>query len=320
MTWKKKRILPVFVVLILLAFPFLVSQFTVQIGITTIIYSILGLAFALSMKVGLPRMDIAAWWGFGAYTSAVLMKAGVSFWLTALIGPVLAVIAGLFFFSICLPRGMMAFFVFCMILSIAFYQVFGSVPVLGGWGGITGLPAPMIGSHELVTKTELYYLCLALLVFNIVVYYLLYTSKTGRAWNAIGSSLKLSSSIGINVVKYRMVNVLIGNFFIALAGSFFVGYYRAVMPAIFSFQAGLFILIYLIVGGFSYSIAGPIFGALIVNFMPEYFRFTREYQSIVTSIIVILILMFLPMGILGWFNLKAKTWLVRRKWYPEVLR
>ncbi len=317
---KKKKISGVIIIVILLVFPLIVSAFTVQVAITTIIYAMLGLAFALSMKVGLPRMDVAAWWGVGGYTTALLMKAGMSFWLTALIGALIAVILGLFIFSMCLPRGMMAFFIFCMIISIAFYQVFGSVPLFGGWGGITGLPAPAIGSFEIIAKRDLYYLGLILLGLNMLVYYLLYTSRIGRAWNAIGSSLKLSRSIGINVVKYRMANVLIGNFFIALAGSFFVGYYRAAIPSIFSFQAGLFVIIYLIVGGSSYSIAGPIFGAIAVNFLPEYFRFTREYQSIITSAIVILILMFLPMGILGWLNFKAKPWLIRQKWFPGRIK
>jgi branched-chain amino acid transport system permease protein len=316
MSGKRKKILGGLTIVILLVFPLLVGAFTIQVAITTIIYGILGLAFALSMKVGLPRMDVAAWWGVGGYTTALLMKAGVSFWLTMLIGGLIAVILGLLFFSICLPRGMMAFFVFCMILSIAFYQMFGSVPVFGGWGGITGLAAPTIGSYELISKRELYYIGLVLLGVNILVYYMLYTSRIGRAWNAIGSSLKLSRSVGINVVRYRMANVLIGNFFIAVAGSFFVGYYRAAMPTIFSFQAGLFVIIYLVVGGSTYSIAGPIFGALVVNFLPEYFRFTREYQSIVTSAIVIIILMFLPMGILGWINLKVKPWMIKQKWYP----
>jgi branched-chain amino acid transport system permease protein len=315
---RTNRALKVLVVIVLLVFPLLVSAFTVQVAITTIIYAMLGLAFALSMKVGLPRMDVAAWWGVGGYTTALLLKAGMSFWFAMLISGVVAVILGLIFFSICIPRGMMAFFIFCMILSMAFYQAFGSVPIFGGWGGITGLPAPSIGSYQFIAKRDLYYLGLVLLGINCLVYYLLYNSRIGRAWNAIGSSLKLSRSLGINVVKYRMANVLIGNFFIALAGSFFIGYYRAAMPTIFSFQAGLFVLIYLIVGGFMFSISGPIVGALVVNFIPEYFRFAREYQSIVTSAVVILLLMYLPMGILGWLKLKVRPWLVRRGWFPGL--
>jgi branched-chain amino acid transport system permease protein len=298
------------VVILLIVFPLFTNPYTVQVAITTLTYSMLGLAFAFSMRVGLPRMDVAAWWGVGGYTTALLMvKVGMNFWLTALIGGIIAVIIGALVFSIAIPRGMMAFFIFCMVLSLAFYQMYGTVSLFGGWSGIVNVPVPTIGSFEFVAKRDIYYLGLFFLALNGVVYYLLYNSKIGRAWNAIGSSLRLARSLGIDVVRYRMVNVLIGNFFIALAGSFFVAYYRAAFPAIFSFQAGLNVMVYLIVGGFSYSLAGPILGALIATFVPEYLRVEAQYQVIFTSAIVILILMFLPFGVLGWIDQKARPWL-----------
>jgi branched-chain amino acid transport system permease protein len=310
-------------VLLLIAFPLLVNPYTVQVAITTITYSMLGLAFAFSMRVGLPRMDIGAWWGVGGYTTALLMKTGMSFWLTALIGGIIAVILGFLLFSIALPRGMMAFFIFCMVLSMAFYQMFGSVPLFGGWGGILDVPAPTIGSFTFINKPELYYMGLFFLALTLVVYYLLYNSKIGRAWAAISSSLKLARSVGIGVVRYRMANVLIGNFFIALAGSFFVAYYRAAMPTIFSFQAGIIVMVYLIIGGFMHFLTGPILGALIATFIPEFvskFKGYIEYQSIAIAVVVVLILMFLPLGILGWVDQRVKPWLYRRKWYWRISR
>ena len=308
------------VVILLIIFPLFSNAYTVQVAITTITYSILGLAFAFSMRVGLPRMDIAAWWGVGGYTTAILMKDGMSFWLTALIGGLIAVIIGAIVFSIAIPRGMMAFFIFCMVLSMAFYQIYGTVKFFGGWSGIVNVPVPTIGAFEFIAKRDIYYMGLFFLVLNGVVYYLLYNSKIGRAWNAIGSGLKLARSLGIDVVKYRMANVLIGNFFIAVAGSYFVGYYRAAFPSIFSFAAGLNVMVYLIVGGFSYSLAGPILGALIATFVPEYLRVKAEYQVIFTSAIVILILMFLPFGVIGWVDQKVRPWLSSQKWYSRATK
>jgi branched-chain amino acid transport system permease protein len=309
------------VVALLIVFPFLTSgnTYTVQVAITTITYSMLGLGFALSMKVGLPRMDIAAWWGVGAYTTAILMKDGLSFWLTALIGGIIAVIVGGIVFSIAIPRGMMAFFIFCMVLSMAFYQMYGTVDFFGRWSGIVNVPVPTIGSFEFVSKQSLYYMGLGFLILTVVVYYLLYKSKIGRAWSAIGSSLGLARSLGIDVVKYRMTNVLIGNFFIALAGSYFVAYYRAAVPAVFSFAAGLNVMVYLIIGGFTYSLSGPILGALIATFIPEYLRVESEYQTIFSSAIVVLILMFLPQGLLGLLDRKVRPWFLRQKWAARFI-
>jgi len=307
------------VVILLIVFPLVGNPYTIQVAVTTITYSMLGLGFALSMKVGLPRMDVAAWWGVGGYTTAILMKHGVPFWGTALIGGLIAVIVGGIVFSVAIPRGMMAFFIFCMVLSMAFYQMYGTVKFFGGWSGIVNVPLPAIGSFKFISKQSLYYMGLGFLFLNVVVYYLLYRSKIGRAWNAIGSSLGLARSLGIDVVKYRMANVLIGNFFIALAGSYFVAYYRAAVPGVFSFAAGLNVMVYLIIGGFTYSLSGPILGALIATFIPEYLRVESQYQTIFSSAIVILILMFLPQGLLGLLDRKIRPWFLRQKWSTRLI-
>jgi branched-chain amino acid transport system permease protein len=304
--------------LILLTLPMYASPYMTQIAITTITYSMLGLAFALGMRVGLPRLDLAAWWGIGGYTTALMMKAGVSFWVTVLAGGIIAVILGWLLFSLALPRGMIAFFTFCMVLSMAIYQVFGSVKLFGGWGGLTSVPAPTIFSLVIDSQLEVYYLGLFFLVITVTIYYLLYHSRIGRAWGAISSSLKLAQSVGVNVVRYRLANVLIGNFLIAVAGSFFVAYYRAAIPSIFSFQAGVNTIVFLFIGGFGHSLIGPILGAIIATFIPEYFRFAQTLQSIAAAVVVILILMFLPMGILGVIDRWLMPWLLKRKWYARL--
>jgi branched-chain amino acid transport system permease protein len=306
-------------VLLLIAFPLLVNPYITQVAITTITYSMLGLAFALSWKVGLPRIDIAAWWGVGGYTTALLMNDGLSFWLAALVAGLIVVILGWVAFSLVLPRGVMHFFVFCMFALLIMPNLMPflvQVPFLRGSGGIT--PAPAIGAFEFIIKRDLYYLGLILLAVTLLVYYLLYNSKIGRAWNAINSSLGMARSLGINVVKYRMANVLIGNFFIALAGSYFVAYYRAGAPLMFSLQSGVLIMVYPFIGGLSHSLLGPILGALLAAFVPEYLTFIKEYQLIAAAIMVLVILVFLPHGILGWMDRRVKPWLNRWQWYARL--
>ncbi len=295
-----------------LALPWLVSSYTLQILIQTMTYSMLGLAFASTLKVGLPRFDIAAWYAVGAYTTSLLMKkADMSFWLTIPIGASIAVCLGFLVFLIAIPRGMMVFLLFGMVTAMAIQQVFGSVAALGGWGGPGLIPRPTIGSFRIIHKPELYYMGLLFLILNVVVYQMLFSSKIGRAWNAIGSSMRLASSVGVNVVRYRMVNVLIGNFFLALAGSYFAACSPTVMPATFSFGASIFVMMYVIVGGIFNSLAGPIVGAIIVTFIPEYLRVAKEYEPIITSAFIILIIIFMPMGLLG---------LVEQRFLPRFLR
>jgi branched-chain amino acid transport system permease protein len=202
---------------------------------------------------------------------------------------------------------------------MAIYQMFGSVPLFGGWGGLTNVPVANLGSFLFDTQKKVYYLGLFFLALTVTVYYLLYHSRIGRAWDAIMSSLALARSVGVDVVRYRLAGVLVGNFFVALTGSFFVHYYRAAIPAIFGFNTGVYVLVYLIIGGYTHSLIGPIFGAAIATFIPEYLRFAQSYQAIATAVIVILILMFLPMGILGWVDRHIMRWLNRRKWYARLI-
>jgi branched-chain amino acid transport system permease protein len=307
--------------LLLIALPWLVNPYVLQVFILTFTYSMLGLAFALTIKVGLPRFDLAAWFGVGAYSTALLMlKGGFSFWPALLIGGIIAVVLGCLIFVAAMPRGMIVFLMFGMATAMTIYQVFGTVRFFGGWSGTGVVPAPAIGSFTFVNKPELYYLGLFFLTINILVYHLLYNSRIGRAWNAIGSSLKLASSAGIDVVKYRMANVLIGNFFVAVAGGYFVAYSLVAAPANFGFHNSIFVMMYVIVGGLAHSLAGPIIGAFVLTFTPEYFRVAKEYESIITAIVMILIIIFMPMGILGLYDGRIRNRLARIKWLRRESR
>jgi branched-chain amino acid transport system permease protein len=294
---------------LIIVLPWLVNPYVLQVLILTIAYSMLGLAFAFTLRVGLPRFDIAAWWGVGAYTTAMLMlKAGVSFWLTLPIGGIIAIILGWLVFMVVIPRGMMVFLLAGMVLTMATQQIFASVPFFGGWGGTGVIPLPELGPITFADKKAVYFLGLVFLAVNVLVYKALFASKIGRAWSAIGSSLGLASSVGVDVVRYRMANVLIGNFFIAVSGSYLVASTLVAIPTMFNFAASINVMMYVVVGGLGHALAGPIVGSLIVTFIPEYLRMAKEYEPIVTSAAIILIIIFMPMGFLGLIDSRIRPW------------
>ena len=310
----------VIVVIFFLLLPLIMNSFMVQIAITTMTYAMLGLVFGLGMRVGLPRLDIIAWYGVGAYSTAILTtNLHWNFWPALITGGLIATCISAILHTLSVSRGMIRFFVFNMVVSLAFYQVFGTIPLLGGWGGFTGVPPASLGPIVFDTQTKVFYLGLFFLALECTVFYLLYQSRIGRAWNAINSSNALAKAVGVDLIKYRVFAIIIGTFFIAITGGFFVSYYRAAIPDIFNFQQGVYLLVYLIIGGFGHSLIGPILGAIIATFIPEYLRFAQSYQAIITSAIVILILMFLPMGILGLVDRYIMPWLNRRKWYARLI-
>ena len=287
-------------VVVLLALPRLVNAYILQIFIFAITAAMLGLAFSFTLRVGLPRFDASAWWGVGAYTTAMLMlKTGMSFWLTIPIAGLISVALGYLVFKVAIPRGMMVFLMFGMVLSLAIQQIFGSLQFFGGWGGTEVIAPPSIFGLKFTQKPSLYYLGLGFLGVNLLVYWLLYQSKIGRAWKAIGASPRLGSSLGIDVVKYQLANVLVGNFFLGIAGSYFIAYSRTAIPTAFGLAASVAVMTYVIVGGLRHSLAGPIVGALVITFVPEIFRIADQYEPVFTGAITIAIIVLLPMGLLG---------------------
>lgn len=294
--------------------PLVMGPYRLQIFIFAITYSMLALGFRLSWKVGLPRFDVAAWWGVGAYTTAMLMlKAHWSYWATLPVAVVVSVVLGYIVFSMSIRRGMMVFMMFGMVFALAVQQIFGTVKFFGGWGGTEPLPPITIGSYILNSKIIIYYCGLAFLIINLIVYYLLYNSKIGRAWDAIGSGLRLANSLGVDVVRYRMANVLVGNAFLALAGSFSVMYQAIVVPSSYSFGRSIYVIIYVLLGGLAFALAGPIVGAFVLTGLSEALRPFEEYEVIITGLLTILIIMFAPSGLLGVLDKRVKPLLLRRR-------
>jgi branched-chain amino acid transport system permease protein len=178
-------------------------------------------------------------------------------------------------------------------------EVLGTVEFFGGWAGLLNIPSPKIGSFVFLSKTSYYYLVLFLLVVNILVFRALYQSRIGRAWTAIGSSVRLAEVQGINVYRYRLAAAVIACFFAGIAGAFYAHYQNLLIPTTFSFLQSIYVQMYALIGGLSNFIAGPIVGALVMVFAPEYLRIAEQFQPIFFAILLILIIIFLPGGILS---------------------
>ena len=131
-----KFILLAALLILMICLPLFLNNYVMQVAITTLTMGMLGLTFALCMKVGLLRFDIAAWWAVGAYTTAVLTtKAHWNFWATIPVGMLVAVVLGYGMCLLTIRRGMMVFFLVGMVTTMVFYQIFGSVALFGKWGG-----------------------------------------------------------------------------------------------------------------------------------------------------------------------------------------
>ncbi len=286
--------------LLLVFLPWIIDKYSLQLIIYTMTYIMLALGFSLCWKGRLIRVDLAAYWAVGAYATGMLMtKMGCSYWLTIPLGGVLAAIIAWGVGSLTIPRGGLVFFTFSMLVGLLIQQTLAASKSFGGWSGIESMPPPAIGSFVFKGKTEYYFLGLFLLGINFVTYYLLYNSKIGRAWTAIGSGAGFAKALGINVVRYRLSAVVLSSFFCAVSGSYLAGYQMYIIPDSFGFYQSMMIQMFSLVGGLNNVLAGPVVGAAIMTFIPEYLKITAEIEPILTALVIILVVIFMPLGILG---------------------
>jgi branched-chain amino acid transport system permease protein len=102
----------------------------------------------------------------------------------------------------------------------------------------------------------------------------------------------------VNVRFYKVLAFAIGGFFAGVVGSFYAHYYTALSPSSFTFMLSINVLIYMVVGG-RLRFVGPIIGAFVLTVVPEFGRALREYQPFIFAAVLLIIIMFLPSGLVS---------------------
>jgi branched-chain amino acid transport system permease protein len=253
----------------------------------------------LIMSTGQLTLGHAAYMAVGAYASTLLtMKAGLSFWLAfPLAGMISSLIALLIGYPILRIKG-----VYFSIITFAFAEIIRLIivhwpDVLGGYGGIPNIPPPQpIFSIRFTSRVPFYYLILAISLATYLFMVRIEKSRLGRIFSSIHESDTLAESIGINVMKYKMIAFCLGCFFAGLSGSFYAHYFNFTSPEFFTIWQSIYCLIFVIVGGVG-SVLGPFLGSLFMTLVPEFLRVAKEYEPVVYAIILILIMFLLPGGL-----------------------
>ena len=253
----------------------------------------------LIMSTGQLTLGHAAYMAVGAYASTLLtMKAGLSFWLAfPLAGMISSLIALLIGYPILRIKG-----VYFSIITFAFAEIIRLIivhwpDVLGGYGGIPNIPPPQpIFSIRFTSRVPFYYLILAISLSTYLFMVRIEKSRLGRIFSSIHESDTLAESIGINIMKYKMIAFCLGCFFAGLSGSFYAHYFNFTSPEFFTIWQSIYCLIFVIVGGVG-SVFGPFLGSLFMTLVPEFLRVAKEYEPVVYAIILILIMFLLPGGL-----------------------
>jgi branched-chain amino acid transport system permease protein len=180
----------------------------------------------------------------------------------------------------------------------------------GGDDGIHGVPLPSMIS----SITGSYYFTLIVSAMALFLMYMIVNSSFGRIFQAIRDNPERSEAIGVNVKAHQLVGQLIAGFFAGVAGVLFVTVEGSVFPDLLFWHLSLEILIMCLLGGW-FTFWGPMLGAAIIVALRTYVSVYTEYWTLVLAIILMLLIYFLPEGVLGYFleRFKSREALVPRE-------
>ncbi len=294
-------------VILALVFPQLgFKSYYLHIAVLSLIHVLLALGLNLiAGYAGQLSLAQAAFFGIGAYTSALLMlNLHWSFWLAA---PVGALFSGLVAVAIGLPtlRLKGPYFV---ISSMGFGEIVRLIflnwqSVTRGPNGLPGIPAPdpiNLGFIKLTfeSRMESYYLILFVLFGVLILYYNLVNSRIGRALRAIRNDYIAAQVMGIHIAFYRILAFAGGAALAGLTGALYSGYIRFISPDTFTSGESINILIMMVIGGMG-TIVGPIIGAVAITYLLETMRVFAEYRLVIYGLLMFVVILYMPQGVAG---------------------
>lgn len=295
------------IVLFLFLLPlFVKGQYYLHILIVVGVNVILASSLRIMTTTGQFSLGHAGFMAIGAYTSALLtMELNLSFWVSLPLG---GIASGLLALIIGYPfvRVKRAYFAMLTLFTGEVIRL-----VITEWrdltGGSTGLldippPNPLIIPGLLgigfTSKEPYYYLVLVLVLMTLLFFYRMERTRILPSFLAIQQDDSVAESVGIDTAGSKVLALCVGCFFAGIAGSFYAHYVLVLSPGSFMVLQSIYLMVYVMVGG-RRSFSGPIWGALILTFIPEVFRGLKEYQPFIFSGTLFVIIFCLPAGLAG---------------------
>ncbi|WP_457333271.1 branched-chain amino acid ABC transporter permease [Rhizobacter sp. P5_C2] len=248
---------------------------------------------------GQKSLGHAAFFGIGAYTLAIAMKAGFSFWL----GLPLAM-AGCF--AVGLALGFPALRVQAIYLAFATLGFNTAVWLVmrneewltGGTFGINNIARPSLAGWSLERKLPYYYFILGCTLVLGALLWKLLRSPWGKAFTALRDNPIRAESLGIHIQAYTLLSFAIGAAYAGAAGALFASLVQFIEPAPFTVGASIMMYLMVVVGG-SGRFFGPVIGSAVGVLLPEWLRFAQGWYLFVFGSAVVLLMLWLPDGLLS---------------------
>ena len=279
-------------------------QFLKNYGIYLLTYWLVFIIATMGLNLtvgyaGQKSLGHAAFFGIGAYTVAILLKAGVSFWLglpaAALICFVVGIILG--FPALRVQTIYLAFAT--LGFNTAVWLVMRNEEWLtGGTFGINNIARPSVFGASLDGNLAYYYFTLVMALLLAALLWGLLRGPWGKAFTALRDNPIRAESLGVDTRAYTLLSFAIGAAYAGVAGGLFASLVQYIEPGPFAVGSSIMMYLMVVVGGPGYFF-GPVLGAAVGVLLPEWLRFAQAWYLFVFGVAVVLMMIWLPDGLLS---------------------
>lgn len=298
-----KKWLAVAAALALLLVPLLLKNYGIYLMSYWLVFVLATMGLNLTVGyAGQKSLGHAAFFGVGAYTVAILAKAGIAWWLGLPAAAALCFVLGLVLGFPAL-RVQTIYLAFATLgFNTAVWLVMRNEEWLtGGTFGINNIARPALAGLSLEGNLAYYYFVLGWVLLLALALWGLLRSPWGRAFTALRDNPIRAESLGVDIRRYTLLSFAIGAAYAGVAGALFAPLVQFIEPAPFTVGASIMMYLMVVVGGPGYFF-GPVLGAAVGVVLPEWLRDVpgaANWYLPVFGAAVVLLMVWLPEGLLS---------------------
>lgn len=272
----------------------------------------------LTFYIGRINIGQGAYALMGGYVSAILiMNYSFSFWWTLPLAGIFCAFASILIgWPILRLRGVY-FAMVTLVLTEVTRLAALAMPITGGAKGITSIPLPgsiSIAGITLVpdfskmenSRIAFYYLAAFLMTLCFAGMYRLVNSRIGKICQSLQQNEELASSMGVNITYLRIIAYAISSFLGGVSGAVFIAATQSIYPSSFTVTDSVNFMLNCFLGGLGF-VFGPMLGTLVLYFGWNLLFETGQYQLLIYSFLMIVIMLVLPNGLLSIAALTKKN-------------
>jgi branched-chain amino acid transport system permease protein len=168
----------------------------------------------------------------------------------------------------------------------------------GGPSGFAGIPTLSLGPWEATTPEQWFYITWGVVFVFLVLALNLIHSRIGRALRAIHGNEEAARAMGVNTPPLKVGVFVVSAAMASVAGSLYAHYVKFISPESFSINESIHFVVMVAVGGMM-NVWGAVVGTIIMTILPESLRFFHDYDILMYGLVLLLIMMFMPEGVVG---------------------